>query len=456
MNEGKETESESGKNFNPAYRNTRKRIVLASAILLFCLACPPPKDSLDVRDIDDSAVPQWAKDRILYAPNSIIGKYRTSSGGQLKPHPDYPSGNVVVIRVATSDWPINTAATKTYIDGIFKDDGPPHRSIAGYYKENSYGQFTLTSVKVPNWVQLNGNLSSYGDIEGNPYFIKEVLKRAGVNWLALDGNVDFSISRQEAQIVVLIPNGTPQAGYASMRYLNCGSVSVDLPMIGPVAFKLGMRPIVFFSLWAQGQPDAATNPIRSHSSVIHELNHAFFELPDRYYANSGTGQYDIMVLDQNWMHLTMYDKLKIGWVEPTFLNKHLSKKVAFPNAESTNAALVLVKPFGTAQDERFEYWVVENRNRSWSTGDYDDNFPEDGLAVWYVSEGTSANPGYDDVRLVNASTPSIDPDLYANPGLGALFRNFNAQSLLIDANGQWTGLWFRDVSAPGQFMTAEF
>ena len=121
-----------------------------------------------MRDIDDSGVPQWAKDRILYAPNTIIGKYRKASGGQLKPHPDYPSGNVVVIRVATSDWPINTAATKSYINTIFKDEGSPHRSIAGYDKENSYGEFTLTSVIVPNWVQLSGSLASYGDIERGP------------------------------------------------------------------------------------------------------------------------------------------------------------------------------------------------------------------------------------------------------------------------------------------------
>lgn len=432
---------------------------LAVAVLITCVGCPnPPATSIDVRGIDDSAVAQLIKDRILWDSGVIIGKYQiTEPGGAPQLNPDYPSGKVVVIRAATNDWFRNTAATTQYIEQIFFGSNDPRdlpsRSVAGYYAENSYGQFEVESGGIPSWIALGMSLASFGDIESNPLFTKEALRFANVDWSALDTDKDDAISRAEAQIVLLIPNGSYTTGYASVRDILLNSSATP-----DGTFDFGTRPIVFFSIMARGVTDSTTNPIRCHSSVIHELNHAFFNLPDRYDANSGNGQYDIMVLDRNWMHLNMHDKIKIGWIQPKILDAHLGQTVRFPSSENRKAALVLVKPNSDEpEDGPFEYWVVENRNRAQSAGSYDTNLPEDGLAVWYVAEGTYTI-GHDDVRLVNASLPDQDPDLYNNPSTGALFTNDpnDPKRLLLDSNGQWSLLFFEDVSAASPTMTAEF
>ncbi|NUM56659.1 MAG: hypothetical protein HUU46_23780 [Candidatus Hydrogenedentes bacterium] len=432
---------------------------MLTVVSLFCMGCPTPgTESMDVRDVNDAAVAQDIKNRILWDSGAIIGKYQlTDPGNQLQPNPDYPSGKIVVIRAATTDWLRNTAATTGYITEIFFGSSdprkPPARSVAGYYAENSYGQFKPTSGGVPAWITLGAPLSNFGDIESNPFFTREALRIANVDWSALDTDGDDAISRAEAQIVLLIPNGTYTTGYASVRNIILGGSATP-----DGVFDFGTRPIVFFSLMARGAVDSTTNPIRYHSSVLHEMNHAFFNFPDRYDANSGNGQYDIMVLDRNWMHMTMHDKIKIGWIQPKILNAHLGKVLRFPSSENRKAALILVKPFNDDPgDGPFEYWVVENRNRAQSAGNYDADFPEDGLAVWYVAEGIY-NDGHDDVRLVDADLPDQDPDLYNNPTLGALFTMDAAdpKRLLIDSNGEWSLLWFQNVSNASPTMTAEF
>lgn len=434
-------------------------VLLAVVVFPFCVGCPTPiPESMDVRDVDDSGIAQSIKDRILWDSGVIIGKYRFAElGGPPLPNPDYPSGKIVVIRVATTDWLRNTAATTEYINQIFfgpsDPRGAPAQSLAGYFAENSYGQFKPVSGGVPAWITVGTPLSNYGDIESSPAFTKVTLDIANVDWSVLDSDHNGAISRAEAQIVLLIPNGTYTTGYASTR-----DIVLDMTTTPYGAFDFGTRPIVFFSLMARGVADSKTNPIRYHSSVAHELNHAFFNLPDRYDANSGNGRYDIMVQDQKWMHLTMHDKIKIGWIRPKILDTHLGKLLRFPSSENRKAALILVKPFGDVPGKGpFEYWVVENRNRAQSAGAYDSKFPEDGLAVWYVGEGTY-NDGHDDVRLVDAGLPDQDPDLYNNPAIGALFKKdpTNPKRLLIDSDGEWSFLWFQNVSVASPTMSAEF
>ena len=49
-----------------------------------------------------------------------------------------------------------------------------------------------------------------------------------------------------------------------------------------------------FSLKARADPQFTVNPIRSLPAVAAQVGHAFFHLPDRYGANTGTGEYDMM------------------------------------------------------------------------------------------------------------------------------------------------------------------
>jgi hypothetical protein len=128
-----------------------------------------------------------------------------------------------------------------------------------------------------------------------------------------------------------------------------------------------------------------------------------------------------------------------------------------------DAALIVV-PIDQFLADPLELWVVENRNKAFDPDGYDDDLPDAGLAVWYVSVGTKPGPGgYDDIRLVDFSKPDQDPDLYDNPWSNALFKADpdNFRRIIIDRDGHWNLLFFQDVSDvaggwSGLFMYAEF
>jgi M6 family metalloprotease-like protein len=432
----------------------------AASVGLFTAPAPATAQcasGTDVRNLDDSAVPVSLKNQILKTPGPIIS---TASSR-------YPSGKVVVIRTALQDAPINSAATAAYIDQIFFGTVQGEKSMQGYFQRNSYGSFIVSKGSVPSWFTLAKKITDYAPgIEGNATFLKDVLKAANVNWNALDTNNDDVLSVSEAQIVILIPNAMPGSGFASTRTVNAGLVTTPNG-----TFTFNSRDIVNFNLKAAADPQFNVNPIRSLPTVAHELSHAFFHLPDRYNpaqgTGTGTGEYDMMgsQASNKWVHLPMHDKIKIGWIQPKIVRQHTGGCLQFVASELQNAALVVV-PIDQFLSSPLEYWVVENRQKAYDSGGYDDDLPDNGLAIWYVSVGTYqvGIPGSNDVRLVDFSKPDQDPDLYNNPGSNALFTVNPADPtrILLNRNGQWNLLFFENVSDanggiyPGLFMYAEF
>lgn len=429
---------------------------LAFAVLGLACGLPSPAGAepcnggVDVRLLDDSSVPAALKNQI-FAPGQIINTR----------HPDYPSGKVVVIRAASADFPPNLAATTSYVDSIFYGGRTLDRNMKGYFASNSWGIFQVTKGATPEWITVNKKLSAYTPgVEGNPSYLQDVLKLANVDWATLDSNGDGTISIAEAQIVILIPNAftMPESGFASKRTVNAGTVSTPQGV-----FEFQQRPIVIFSLKAVADQQPANNPIRVLAAVAHELGHAFFNLPDRYGSNTGTGEYDMMGSGRSnkWVHLPMTDKVKIGWIRPKIQRQHAGKCMQFV-ASALQASALIIVPIDQFLASPLEYWVIENRNKKYDDEGYDSDLPDAGLAVWYVSTGTAPN-GADDVRLVNFSQPDQDPDLYQHPWTNALFKldPANPRRLVIDRDGLWSLLYFEDVSdvnagSSGLFMYAEF
>jgi M6 family metalloprotease-like protein len=412
-------------------------------------AAQPCPSGADVRNLNDSGVPQSLKNQILGSPGSIIS---TAS-------PNFPSGKLVVIRAALKDAPINPAATPEYLDQIFFGTVRGEKSVHGYFNTNSYGNFNVASGGIPNWFEMPTKITDYTPgIEKNSIFLQDVLNRANVDWSALDANQDKSIDIPEAQIIILVPNALPGTGYASTRIVNAGIVKTPNG-----TFTFSSRQIIIFSLKALADPQYDVNPIRALAAVAHELGHAFFNLPDRYGPNTGTGEYDMMGSGNSskWVHFPMHDKIKIGWITPKIVREHSSQCLQFVASELQAAALVVV-PIDQFLASPLEYWVIENRDKEVDSGGYDDDLPGKGLAVWYTSVGTYSN-GHDDVRLVDFSKPDQDPDLYNNPGINALFTLDPAdpRRIILDRNGHWNLLWFQNVSdvkanSSGLFMFAEF
>jgi M6 family metalloprotease-like protein len=410
----------------------------------------PCSTGLDVRNINDSAVSASLKNQI-FAPGPIIS---TTS-------PNYPSGKVVVIRAALQDAPINPAATTQYINDTFYSTAQGVKSIRGYYAENSWAQFNIVNGATPEWITIPKNISDYTNgIEQNAVFLQDVLKRAAVNWTALDTNGDHVISPSEAQIVILVPNAMPGTGYASTRSVTAGKV-----VMRGGTFDFSKRNIVIFSLKSINDPQYDVDPIRQYAGICHELGHAFFNLTDYYGSNTGTGEYDMMGSGNSstWVHLTIHDKMKIGWIRPKIVQGHLGQCVSFLAEELQPVALIVV-PITQFLNSPLEYWIVENRDKIASGGGYDSDLPGHGLAIWYSSAGTYVNGlGYDDLRLVDFSKPDEDPDLYNHPGSNALFTLNPAepQRILLDRNGHWNLLNFTNISDAnanfsGLYMFGEF
>lgn len=417
------------------------------AFLLFAAACAssssPCKSGFDVDDLDDSGISQSLKDEI-FDSGKIIGKK----------HSEYPSGKVVVIRAASPDWESNPAVTRDYVDGVFFDDDSTPKTMHTWFRYNSWGQFLITEGATPGWITVPKKLTNYENgIEDNTEYMRDVLKLADVNWSALDANNNGKIADAAAQIVILIPNAMPGSGFASVRSVSIGSVNTP-----DGTFDFGERRIVYFSVKATADPTSASEPIRSRQAVAHELAHAFFNLPDRYGAESGTGSYDIMATTYTWTMFTMPDRVKIGWIKPKILDAHDGRCLQFGASELRTDALIVVPPKELRKATGvLEYWVVEYRKKLDADG-YDGELPENGLAVWYVATGTYS-AGWDDVRLVQFDKSDRDPDRYKNPAADALFKrdDGNPRRLLLDRTKQWTLLYFENVSdAGGQFMWAEF
>jgi M6 family metalloprotease-like protein len=120
-------------------------------------------------------------------------------------------------------------------------------------------------------------------------------------------------------------------------------------------------------------------------TIVHELEHAFFDLPDRYYnmipGSGQTGSY--CNLSENYQRILVnpHDRMKLGWIRPRVLTPdHANLWLQAPTAAATQAMLILLDP---ARPD--EYWLVENRNKSGSgASTIESGLPTEGLAVWWV------------------------------------------------------------------------
>jgi len=152
-----------------------------------------------------------------------------------------------------------------------------------------------------------------------------------------------------------------------LRMLGSGVVLTQLTNVPTPNGTFTFRPqVVYIGTKTAADPTFATDPFRITSTINHELGHAFFNLPDRYlgFCGSGlTGQYDIMADNCAYLHFTIYDKMKFGWIQPPILRTHLDQCVGFPAAEGAPAALVLVPPAASPTPSG-QYWIVENRNKA--------------------------------------------------------------------------------------------
>lgn len=400
-----------------------------------------------VLTIDDSNVSTTVKNRI----------YRPASGSTIlhSSHPDFNNaGRTIIIPIALTDVPFNTKVTNSVIDQVFFTTGVG--SMKDYFYENSWGQFNMTKTAVSQLVTLNRTKASYvtgttTDYTRNPLLFRDICQNSSINWGTIDRNNDRVITPDEALIVIIISDGGQGA---------CRPNNFTITYNGQ-EYRIRNRFVTVDCLKASDPRDGIATFEYNYSTMWHELAHGFFGLPDRYgeFAGRGTGGlYDIMDGHYDRIHMTVVDKMKIGWIMPRVLLPAAQRMLtglrcySFAPIESQPSAVVLY-----SEDSPNECFVIENRTHSGSARNFNEDMPSEGLAIWWLDLNTG------DVRLIDASVlgsgSRLRPMEYPIPTGNALFHYKEGDSptvpkLLRNQNDRQT-FTLRAISPAGTTMSVE-
>lgn len=400
-----------------------------------------------VLTIDDSNVSTAVKNRI-YNPGTGSTIIHTN-------HADFNAGGrTVVIPVSFTDVPANPRVTNDIIDQVFF--GSATGSVKDYFYENSWGQFNMTKAGVSNLVTINRTKATYStpsqaDYTRNPALFRDICQLSSINWASIDRNNDRIITPNEALILIIVADGGVGA---------CRPNNVTISHNGQ-SYQIRNRFVIVDCTKSTDPREGIATFEYNFSTIWHELAHGFFGLPDRYgeYAGQGTGGlYDIMDGHYDRIHMTVVDKMKIGWIRPKILlpsNERMQNGLrcySFAAIESQPSAVVLYS--SNAPNESF---VIENRTKSGSARNFNADAPSEGLAVWWID----LNSG--DVRLIDATEigtrTRIRPLDFGIPSATALFRyksgdNPTIPILLRNQNDQMI-FTLRAVSPTGMTMNVE-
>jgi M6 family metalloprotease-like protein len=321
-------------------------------------------------------------------------------------------------------------------------DGPwPTGTMTDYYKEISYGQFTVTGTVRP-WKRLPQTDATYegggscNGICGSSKvgdFLKDTLD-------ANDATIDFAKYDNDG------PDGVPNSGDDD-GYVDF--VAFVHPESGGECGTSNIWSHRWtYSSWTSS--DYRTNDakngggfVKVHDYVImpglacdgttmiqigvfaHEFGHAF-GLPDLYDTDDSNGDSEgvgnwCLMAGGSWggdgssperpTHMSAWAKEFLGWVNPATLTTD-RKPASLPSVE-TNAAVLKLRLSAT------QYYLIENRQKKL----FDAGLPTGGLAVWKINESV-VNAGLAN-NSVNGDETSKGVDLEEADGRADLDSGAN-------------------------------
>jgi M6 family metalloprotease-like protein len=271
-------------------------------------------------------------------------------------------------------------------------------SVAAYYLENSYGQFTFTEAFTTPWLVAQDDLSTgdwdestsaflYAggyDIEQrkSAYVIQQVEQQTGFRFSQWDSNIDGRIMENELTILWIYPEaagGRERGIYPS-----------------PVRVPSLTQGVQITSLARVADNDPVLLPL-----IAHELGHVALHLDDLYEDPGinypGNAGYSLMAQHDGTCnplpaggcftapHLDPWAKIKLGWLTPTVITA--DGWVTLSAVETSPSAYILYNPAVGGR----EYFIVENR---WPGSSYDQGLRDQGLAVWHVNESYDTQDGW--------------------------------------------------------------
>jgi M6 family metalloprotease-like protein len=310
----------------------------------------------------------------------------------------YPPANLET-ELFSEEWPIKCTATATCTG-----------TMRQYYREISYGQFTVTGT-VDGWTKLKSNADFY---EGKDY-VGPNQKTVHCNGVcntnqvgqmiqeALDAHPDFAWELYDNDGPDGIPNSGDDDGFvdfvAFVHPESGGECNDGNASIWSHRWNLTALRGSDYTTKRNGKSGA---PIRIDDYVImpafacnrstmiqigvfaHEFGHAF-GLPDLYDTTgktSGLGNWCLMA-SGSWggdgkspdrpSHMSPWAKSFLGWISLQQVTGDVPARL-----DSIESHPIAIKIPISAQ----QYYIVSNERRQ----GFDSRLPEDGLAVWKVNQ----------------------------------------------------------------------
>ena len=340
-------------------------------------------------------------------------------------------------------------------------------SVAAYYLETSYGQFTFTEAYTTPWLTAQDepatgdwDESTFAFIDAggfdierrkSAYVIQQVERQTPFRFSQWDTNNDGRIREDELSILWIYP----QIGGGRERGIFPLPVSVPSLTTG----------VQILSLARVADGDDYLMPL-----IAHELGHVALHLDDLYADTEigylGNGGYTLM--SNHWgtcdpkpaagcltaPHLDPWSKIKLGWLTPTVVTA--DGWYTLDNIETTPSAYILYNP---AHGTR-EYFIVENR---WPASSFEHGLPDQGLAIWHIDERYAGGDrwGRHTIHLERARGMG-DSEQWATLWEGAdPLRDYAFTPGSYPASGLWqdgssSSIAISCVSASGPTMTAFF
>lgn len=317
-------------------------------------------------------------------------------------HPDDPHSALFSPRGGTTDRPMLVIYPE-FSDLTYDDTSPPgidaadmadrffdgFPSVADYFADDSNGELVLTpaaetdasnngavddgvvSVTIdqtkddfinwddPDWAQQNADLLEAADPD--------------VDFSSFDRNGDGRVTDLELVVVRVDvdPGAIPQGSGATRR---AGAVTVDDVELGGLNVA---------------QNGTATNLI----TIIHEVGHALFDMPDLYFWN--VGRFDLAggtsnLQEDELFRTSAWQKMHLGWTTPTVVTQ--SGYYEVPRSPAGRSFILYDPAKGTN-----DYFIVENRAATNRT--YDQGLTDTGLVIWRLEDDAYTPDGAGEAEL---------------------------------------------------------
>jgi M6 family metalloprotease-like protein len=321
--------------------------------------------------------------------------------------PSTGTGNVPVLLIQFS----NAAGTKTAASFNTLLFGSGNFSMADYYEEVSYNQFTVAPGPsgIGGWYTAANTHNYYGtnDAGGNDMWPGDLVWEAAN--AANNGGFNFAPYDQDGDCLVdnlvVVHQGTgEEAGgpstdiwshswdlYSANYYVysHYGPLTTSSTCTANPAQKVVVNKYTI-------QPEILSGTTQITIGVFaHEFGHAL-GLPDLYDtdgSSQGVGNWSLMA-SGSWnrqttsgdrpSHVDPWGKWKLGWISPTAVT--CATSVSLPAVESSSAGFYRLLS-GSAPSATGEYFLLENRQRT----NFDVGLPAAGLLIWHVDEGRANN-----------------------------------------------------------------